>query len=96
MGIYILSHPSPGRDHFTGLFHHRSTILSAFGLPFPHSFVFGNSRATSQWVTHLRSALASFLLNFGVPTKPEANELPKGLVLGLIGKASKKVHFEAF
>ncbi|RXI07390.1 hypothetical protein DVH24_026526 [Malus domestica] len=24
-------------------------ILSALGLPFPHSFVFGNSRAISQW-----------------------------------------------
>ncbi|RXI06806.1 hypothetical protein DVH24_025942 [Malus domestica] len=45
-------------------------ILFALGLPFPHGFVFGNSRATSQWVTHLGSALASFSLNFGVPTEP--------------------------
>ncbi|RXH83161.1 hypothetical protein DVH24_003659 [Malus domestica] len=65
-----------------GLFHHRSTIVFALGLPFPHGFVFGNSRVTSQWVTHLGSALAPFSLNFGVPTKSEASELPKGLVLG--------------
>ncbi|RXH83139.1 hypothetical protein DVH24_003637, partial [Malus domestica] len=61
---------------------HRSTILSVLGLPFLHGFVFGNSRATSQWVTHPGSALASFSLNFGVPTEPQASELPKGLVLG--------------
>ncbi|RXH87147.1 hypothetical protein DVH24_028647 [Malus domestica] len=72
----------PGADHFPGPLHHRSTILSALGLPFSHGFVFGNSRATSQWVTHPGSALASFSLNFGVPTEPEASELPKGLVLG--------------
>ncbi|RXH84071.1 hypothetical protein DVH24_026970 [Malus domestica] len=69
--------------HIPGPFHHRSTILSTFGLPFPHGFVFGNSRATSQWVTHPGSALTSFLLNFGVPTEPEASELLKGLMLGL-------------
>ncbi|RXH81914.1 hypothetical protein DVH24_036255 [Malus domestica] len=63
-------------------FHHCSTILSVLGLPFPHGFVFGNSRATSQWVIHPESALTSFSLNFEVPTEPEASELPKGLVLG--------------
>ncbi|RXH92077.1 hypothetical protein DVH24_021100, partial [Malus domestica] len=68
--------------HIPSPFHHRSTILSALGLPFHHDFVFGNSRVTSQWVTHPGSALASFSLNFGVPTEPEANELPKSLVLG--------------
>ncbi|RXH76685.1 hypothetical protein DVH24_019573, partial [Malus domestica] len=72
----------PGTDHFPGPLHHRSTILSTLGLPFPHDFVFGNSRATSQWVTHPGSALATFSLNFRVPTEPEASELPKGLVLG--------------
>ncbi|CAN6695969.1 unnamed protein product [Malus baccata var. baccata] len=72
----------PGVDHFLGPLHHRSTILSALGLPFPHGFVYGNSRATSQWVTHPGSALAPFSLNFEVPTEPEASELPKGLVLG--------------
>ncbi|RXH73769.1 hypothetical protein DVH24_016591 [Malus domestica] len=72
----------PGVDHFSGPLHHRSTILSALGLPFPHGFVFGNSRANSQWVTHPGSALTSFSLNFGVPTEPEASELPKNLVLG--------------
>ncbi|RXH83286.1 hypothetical protein DVH24_005539 [Malus domestica] len=61
--------------------HHRSMILSALGLPFPHGFIFGNSRATSQWVTHPGSALASFSLNFEVPTEPEVSELPKGLVI---------------
>ncbi|RXH80868.1 hypothetical protein DVH24_004782 [Malus domestica] len=34
-----------------------STILSVLGLPFPHGFVSGNSRATSEWVTHPRIAL---------------------------------------
>ncbi|RXH84513.1 hypothetical protein DVH24_032797, partial [Malus domestica] len=68
--------------HISGPLHHRSTILSALGLPFSHGFVFGNSRANSQWVTHPGSALTSFSLNFGVPTEPEASELPKGLVLG--------------
>ena len=72
----------PGADHFPGLLHHRNTILSTLGLPFPHGFVFGNSRATSQWVTHHGIALAPFSLNFGVPTEPEASELPKGLLLG--------------
>ncbi|KAM2657000.1 hypothetical protein EV1_012422 [Malus domestica] len=68
--------------HILGQLYHCSTILSALGLPFPHGFVFGNSRVTSQWVTHPGSALASFSLNFGVPMEPEASELPKGLVLG--------------
>ncbi|KAB2617464.1 hypothetical protein D8674_013333 [Pyrus ussuriensis x Pyrus communis] len=78
-----LSHPGPGWNHFPGPLHYRSTILSALGLPFPHGFVFGNSRTTSQWVTHHGIALALFSLNFGVPTEPEASELPKGLVLTL-------------
>ncbi|RXH91240.1 hypothetical protein DVH24_020263 [Malus domestica] len=72
---YVTS--QPGADHFLGPLHHRSTILSALGLPFPYGFVFGNSR-----VTYPRSALTSFSLNFGVLTEPEASELPKGLVLG--------------
>ncbi|RXH81450.1 hypothetical protein DVH24_034871 [Malus domestica] len=71
----------PGADQFSGPLHHRSTILSALGLPFPHGFVFGNSRATSYWVTHHGIALACYSLNFGVPMEPEANELPKDLVL---------------
>ncbi|RXH87654.1 hypothetical protein DVH24_034554 [Malus domestica] len=50
--------------------------------PHLHGFVSGNSQATSQWVTHHKSALATFSLNFEVPTEPEANELPKGIVLG--------------
>ncbi|KAM1271387.1 hypothetical protein ACFX2J_032211 [Malus domestica] len=68
-----------------GPFHHRSTILSSLGLPFPHGFVFGNSRVTSQWITHPGNALASFSLIFGVPTELEANELPKSFVLGRDG-----------
>ncbi|KAM1373181.1 hypothetical protein ACFX2I_023910 [Malus domestica] len=77
--------PRIGSDticHILGPFHHHSTILSALSLPFPHDFVFGNSRATSQWVTYPRSALASFSLNFRVPTELEASELSKDLVLG--------------
>ena len=61
---------------------HLSTILSALGLPFPHGFVSGSSRATSRWVTHHGIALVRYSLNFGVPMEPEASELPKGLVLG--------------
>ena len=34
---------------------------------------------------HHGSALARYSLNFGVPTEPEASELPKGLVLGRDG-----------
>ncbi|RXH97341.1 hypothetical protein DVH24_036009 [Malus domestica] len=43
---------------------------------------FGNSQATSWWITYPVSALASFSLNFGVLMEPVASELPKGLVLG--------------
>ncbi|KAI5316549.1 hypothetical protein L3X38_036256 [Prunus dulcis] len=47
-------------------------ILSALGPPLcPHGFVSGNSRATSQWVTHPGIAVAPNLLNFGVPTTPK-------------------------
>ncbi|RXH72593.1 hypothetical protein DVH24_012277 [Malus domestica] len=35
----IVSHPDPGPPHL-GPFHHRSTILSALGLPLPHGFSF--------------------------------------------------------
>ncbi|KAI5335273.1 hypothetical protein L3X38_025406 [Prunus dulcis] len=50
----------------------RSTILSALGPPlYPHSFVSGSSRATSQRVTHPGIALAPNSLNFGVPTTPK-------------------------
>ncbi|KAM2297342.1 hypothetical protein ACFX1S_036913 [Malus domestica] len=80
--ITPLCHIPARVHHIPGPFHHRGTILFALGLPFPHGFVFGNSRATSQWVTHHGSALASFSLNFGVRTELEASELLKGLVLG--------------
>ncbi|RXI03848.1 hypothetical protein DVH24_038122 [Malus domestica] len=56
-----------------------SPILGVLRL---YDFVFGKSRATSQWVTHPRSGLASFSLNFEVPMEPEASELLKDLVLG--------------
>ncbi|KAM1576396.1 hypothetical protein ACFX15_032199 [Malus domestica] len=72
----------PEANHFPSPLYHHSTILSDLGLPFTHGFVFGNSRATSQWVTHPGSALASFSLNFRVPIEPKASELPKDLVLG--------------
>ncbi|RXH70118.1 hypothetical protein DVH24_007374 [Malus domestica] len=70
--------------HIPGLLHHRSTILSTLGLPFPHGFVYGNSREQLPSGSPILgvSALTSFSLNFGVPTEPEANELPKCLVLG--------------
>ncbi|RXI09453.1 hypothetical protein DVH24_034070 [Malus domestica] len=61
-----------GADHFLGPLHHRSTILSALGPD--HALT---------WVTHHGSALAPLSLNFGVPTEPEASELPKGLMLGM-------------
>ncbi|RXI00034.1 hypothetical protein DVH24_030524, partial [Malus domestica] len=70
----------PGADHFPGPLHHRSTILSTLG---------PNHALT--WVTHPRSALAPFSLNFGVHTEPEANELPKGLMLGRDGNIHLRI-----
>ncbi|KAM1825063.1 hypothetical protein ACFX13_024596 [Malus domestica] len=35
----------------------------------------GTHERTSQWITHPGSALASFSLNFGVYTEPEASDL---------------------
>ncbi|RXI06797.1 hypothetical protein DVH24_025933 [Malus domestica] len=84
---FPVGHPSwEGVDHFLGPLHHRSTILSALGPD--HALT---SRATSQWVTHPGSALAPFSLNFGVPTEPEASELPKGLVLGRDGNIHLRI-----
>ncbi|KAI5311311.1 hypothetical protein L3X38_000035 [Prunus dulcis] len=66
----------------------RSTILSALGPPLcPHDFVSGNSRATSQWVTHPGIALAPNLLNFGVPTTPKPVSSQKELMLDGCGCA---------
>ena len=42
----------------------------------------GTHEQLPSGVTHHEIALAPFSLNFGVPTEPEASELPKGLVLG--------------
>ncbi|RXH96083.1 hypothetical protein DVH24_008583 [Malus domestica] len=70
----------PGADHFPGPLHHRSTILSALGPDY-----------ALTWVTHPGSALASFSLNFGVPTEPEASELPKGLMLGRDGNIHLRI-----
>ncbi|RXH80688.1 hypothetical protein DVH24_004602 [Malus domestica] len=85
----------PGVDHFPGLLHHCSTILSTLSLPFPYSFVFGKSRATSQWVTqwvtHPGSVLAFFSLNFRVTMEPGASELLKGLVLGRDGNIHLRI-----
>ncbi|CAN6685653.1 unnamed protein product [Malus baccata var. baccata] len=71
LGTCPRRHTTARADHFPGPLHHRSTILSALG-----------PDHTLTWVTHHGSALAPFLLNFGVPTESEASELPKGLVLG--------------
>ncbi|CAN6715713.1 unnamed protein product [Malus baccata var. baccata] len=43
------------------------------------------------WVTHPGSALTSFSLNFGVLTKHEAIELPKGFVLGRDGNIHLRI-----
>ena len=77
-----LSHPGPGGT--TSLVRlHRSTILSILGPDHTLTVLFlGTHTRTSRWVTHHGIAQASFSLNFGVPTEPEASELPKGLVLG--------------
>ncbi|CAL8074016.1 unnamed protein product [Prunus armeniaca] len=46
----------------------RSTILSVLGPSLcPYGFVSGNSRATSQWVTHLGIALAQTRLTLEFP-----------------------------
>ncbi|RXH98642.1 hypothetical protein DVH24_010967, partial [Malus domestica] len=60
-----------------------SMILSALGPNHALTVLFLGTHAsrTYQWTTHPGNALASFSLNFGVPTKPEASELPKDLVL---------------
>ncbi|CAN6706610.1 unnamed protein product [Malus baccata var. baccata] len=70
----------PGADHFSGPFHHRSTILSALGPDY-----------ALTWVTHHGSALARYSLNFGVPMEPEACELSKGLVLGRDGNINLRI-----
>ncbi|RXH91051.1 hypothetical protein DVH24_020074 [Malus domestica] len=75
---YVTSRP--GTDHFSGPFHHYSTILSA--LDPDHALT---------WVTHHGSDLASFSLNFRVPTEPEASELPKGFVLGRDGNIHLRI-----
>ena len=76
----------PGADHFPGPLHYRSTILSALGPDYALTVLFlGTHTRTSRWVTHPGIALVRYSLNFGVPTEPEASELPKGLVLGRDG-----------
>ena len=76
----------PGADHFPGPLHYRSTILSALGPDYALTVLFlGTHTRTSRWVTHPGIALARYSLNFGVPTEPEASELPKGLALGRDG-----------
>ena len=87
----------PGADHFPGPLHYRSTILSALGPDYALTVLFlgthtrtsrwvthplGTHTRTSRWVTHPGIALVRYSLNFGVPTEPEASELPKGLALG--------------
>ncbi|RXH72948.1 hypothetical protein DVH24_012632 [Malus domestica] len=62
-----------------------------FGLTIPSRFCFWELTSNFQWVTHLGSALAFFSLNFGVPTEPEASELPKGLVLGRDGNINLRI-----
>ena len=68
--------PHPGLDSILARYcplwaYHSLTVL-----------FLGTHTRTSQWVTHHGIALARYSLNFGVPTEPEASELPKGLVLG--------------
>ncbi|RXH90648.1 hypothetical protein DVH24_035412 [Malus domestica] len=50
-----------------------------------------DSKKRLRWVIHPGSALTSFSLNFGVPTKPEASELLKGLVLGRDGNIHLRI-----
>ena len=73
----------PGHHHIPGPLHHRSMILSALGPDYTLTVLFlGTHTRTSSGSPHHGSALACYSLNFGVPTKPKASELPKGLVLG--------------
>ena len=73
-----LSHPGPDPPPLHDIVH--------FGPRLRLTVLFlGTHTRTSQWVTHHGSALARYSLNFGVPTEPEANELPKGLTLGRDG-----------
>ncbi|CAN6714584.1 unnamed protein product [Malus baccata var. baccata] len=68
---------------------HRSTILSALGPDYAlteeiciHSFVSGNSHKNFPTGHPSWKCSRANSLNFGVPMKSEASELPKGLVLG--------------
>ena len=83
VGSHKLSHPGPGSHHIPGTLHNRSTILFALGPDYALTVLFlGTHTRTSQWVTHHRSALARYSLNFGVSMEPEVSELPKSLALG--------------
>ncbi|CAN6717042.1 unnamed protein product [Malus baccata var. baccata] len=77
-----VSHPDPSSTTSRARLR-RSTILSALGFDHVLTVLFLGTHVsrTFQWVTYPRNALAPFSLNFGVPTEPEANELPKGLML---------------
>ena len=76
---------APGPHHIPGSTL-PSTILSALGPDYALTVLFlGTHTRTSQWVTHHGNTLGRYSLNFGVPTEPEASELPKGLVLGRDG-----------
>ncbi|KAM0996456.1 hypothetical protein ACFX2C_006461 [Malus domestica] len=58
-------------------------ILSALGPDHALTVLFlGTHMRTSQWVTHHENALVRYSLNFEVPMKLKASELPKGLVPG--------------
>ena len=63
---------------------HHSMIFFRFGpRPRLHGFVSGNSREQNFPRGHpLWDCPRANSLNFRVPTEPEANDLPKGLVLG--------------
>ncbi|CAN6695324.1 unnamed protein product [Malus baccata var. baccata] len=75
----FLRNPKPGPDVLVGTPRPGLGFDTKLSHPCPGQIIFWTRSTT---VTHLESALASFSLNFGVPTEPEASELPKDLVLG--------------
>ncbi|RXH99962.1 hypothetical protein DVH24_030453 [Malus domestica] len=72
--MWWVSHPGPGSTTSRA---HPTTVARYCPLWAPNM-----PSQTSQWVTHHGIALVCYSLNFGVPMEPEANELPKGLMLG--------------
>ncbi|RXH71823.1 hypothetical protein DVH24_025324 [Malus domestica] len=73
----------PGANHFPGPLHHRNTILSALGPDHTLTVLFlGTHKQLPSGSPIMGVFQPPSRLTSGVPTEPEASELPKSLVLG--------------